>query len=129
MRKIVLITGVFALTACAGEAEAPAEEAVEVAETEEVAGPVGNYTWTEDDGTVMSASIDADGTTQVMNADGETVDSGTWEHTDEGQTCFVMEGMEEGADPACWTFSEPNEEGAVEITDGDGETNTVNLVS
>lgn len=128
MRKLVIVAGVLALAACGGEAEVAEEEAVE--EVAEVpAGPVGNYTWDNDDGEAMSAVIAADGTTSISNAAGEVVDSGTWALNDAGATCFTMEGMEEGEEPACFTFGEPAEDGTVEITDPEGEVDTVTLVS
>lgn len=129
MRKFVIAAGVLALAACNGEAEVTEEEAPAEEEVVEVAGPVGDYTFTNDEGAEMAATIAADGTTQVMSADGEVVDSGTWELTEEGQTCFTMEGMEEGSDPTCVTFGEPAEDGTVEVTGSDGEVDTVTLVS
>ena len=128
MRKLIIVASTLALAACAGEADVAEEEAPAEEVAEAVDGPVGNYTFETDEGDAMSATIGADGTTEIMNAEGEVVDSGTWAQNDEGATCFVMAEMEEGADPYCMTFGEPDENGVVETTDPEGETDTVTLV-
>ena len=129
MRKLVLITGVFALAACAGEAEAPAEEAVEEVAVEEATVDMsGTYERTDEEGVARSTTMNADGT-WVSYADGEQNGEGTWTADAENGTCFTDAEPEEGAEPACFTTGDIAEDGTMEVTNPDGETYTVTKTS
>ena len=67
MKKLILVAGIATLAACSGgEAEAPAEEAVEAAPAEVTAadgGPsTGTFTVTNAEGEVSTEVLAADGT-------------------------------------------------------------------
>lgn len=127
MRKLVLVAGVLALAACNGDAEVTEDEAVEEEEVvAEVASVVGTYNGTGDDGTEWTATINEDGTSDVT-VGGEVVDSATWRTNEEGMTCFtgVPEEGEEAGEEECYTFGEVGEDGSVEVTGTDGESQTV----
>lgn len=133
MRKLVLITGVFALAACGSDAEAPAEEAP-VEEIAEVDPAVGSYTWTEDDGTEVTGFLNADGTSWI-EVGGERMDESTWARNEEDQICISWEagvdddGEEYEAGSDCMTFGEVGEDGTLEVTDADGDVDVVTKVS
>ncbi len=130
MRKLILIGGVLALAACNGEAEVTEEEAAPAEEVVEVASVVGTYNGTSDDGSEWTATINEDGTSDVT-VDGEVVDSATWRTNEEGLTCFtgVPDEGEEAGEEECYTFGEVGEDGSVEVTGADGESQTVIKVS
>lgn len=127
MRKIIALSSVLALAACGGDADVAEEEAVVI--EEEVPTVVGTYTWNEEDGTAMTATISADGTTEILAGE-EVVDSGVWREADDGATCFTMT-VEEGEEATenCYTFGEMAEDGTVSVTDSDGDTDMVLKVS
>lgn len=129
MRKLVLVAGVLALAACSGDAEVTEDEAVDE-EVVEVASVVGSYNGTSDDGTEWTATINEDGTSDII-VDGEVVDSATWRTNEEGLTCFmdVPEEGEEAGEEECYTFGEVGEDGSVTVTGTDGESETVIKVS
>jgi hypothetical protein len=121
MKKLALFAGVLALGACQSE---PAEEPAPV-ETEEASAPVtangsapGVYESTLPDGTVSVATLNADGTFTLVNAEGETFDEGTWAVTD-GKTCFTSSGEEGGV--TCYTESAPAEDGSFTATPDEGD--------
>lgn len=130
MRKLILIGGVLALAACAGEADTTEEAATVEEEVVEVASVVGTYNGTGEDGTEWTATINEDGTSDVT-VDGEVVDSATWRTNEEGMTCFtgVPGEGEEADEEECYMFGEVGEDGSVEVTGTDGESQTVIKVS
>lgn len=131
MRKLVLVAGVLALSACGGEADVAEEEtAVVEEEVVEVPSVVGTYVATTEDGTEWTGTINADGTT-VVEVGGEVVETGTWRSADDGTTCFIND-TEEGEEPDeedCMTFGEVQEDGTLEVVGSDGETDTLTKVS
>jgi hypothetical protein len=125
MRKLVAITGILVLAACGGEAETVAEGTSTEA-VAEVPAVVGTYVGTDDDGAEWTGVIKPDGTTEVLVA-GEVVETGTWRSGDNGTTCFTANPAEgEEAEPeSCMTFGEVQADGTVEVTDSNGETDTL----
>lgn len=133
MRKIVSVCTILTLAACAQPAEEEAAEADAMADeavVEEVSALVGTYEGMTDEGDPWTASINADGTSEVM-MDGELVDTSTWRSADDGTTCFTDTMLEEGeeATEMCYTFGDVGDDGVVEVTNADGEVNTVTKVS
>nr|WP_298927045.1 hypothetical protein [uncultured Erythrobacter sp.] len=127
MRKLIFLAAPFALAACSQEAEV--EEPAAIEEVETAVLTTANGTVTPMMGEVQSAegpqgvsSVNADGTFQDMNADGELVSEGTWEVVD-GKTCFTP--TTEGVDPECWTESEPGEDGSFTAVSDSGAEVTV----
>lgn len=129
MRKLMMIAAPLALAACTSEAveeevveeEAMADEAEAMTTSNGTAA--GTYDVTMEDGTVGVSTLNADGTSQSFDGEGNVVQEATWEVVD-GQTCFTSE-SEEGAETECWTESEPAEDGSFTATNADGETVTV----
>lgn len=127
MRKLIFLAAPLALAACAQEAEV--EEAVATEEVEAAVLTTANGTATPMMGEVTSAegpqgmsSLNADGTFQDMDADGELVAEGTWAVVD-GKTCFTP--TTEGTDPECWTESEPAEDGSFTAVSDTGAEVTI----
>jgi len=121
MKKFVLLAGVITLSACNGEAEAPAEEAAPVVT---YAGGEGTYTRTNAEGEEVSTAIAADGT-YTSSVNGEEVGTGSVT-VDGAKICF--EGSNTGDEgPACWTNQPMREDGSFETTNPDGETYVIQM--
>lgn len=75
------------------------------------------------DGTTGTSLLNADGTSQSMDAEGNVVEESTWAVVD-GKTCFTSMG-EAGEEVECWTESEPDETGTFTATSDAGEVVTV----
>lgn len=130
MRKLILVASVLALAGCEAEADvADANaDAAAVEEVAEVDPAVGTYSWTEDDGTEVTGHLEADGTA-YMTVDGERTNPASWARSEDGQIC--MEGVDEEGEEwsDCMTFGEVAADGTVEITDSEGNVDTVVKVS
>ncbi|WP_108791305.1 hypothetical protein [Erythrobacter sp. Alg231-14] len=131
MRRIVLLAAPLALAACAQEAEV--EEAVVTEEAEVEAVTTANGTATPMTSEVSSAdgpqglsTLNADGTYQDLDSEGELVAEGTWAVVD-GKTCFTP--TTEGAEGECWTESAPAEDGSFTATSDGGAEVTVTPVA
>ncbi len=131
MRKLILLAAPFALAACAQEAEVEETDAIETMEAEAVTTANGTVTpmranVSNADGPQGISTVNADGTFQDLDADGELVAEGTWTVTD-GKTCFAP--TTEGAEGQCWTESEAAEDGSFTATSDDGEEVTVTPIA
>lgn len=120
--KIMLFAAPLALAACSQEAayepEAVEAEVVEAPTTANGA-PSGSATVTTVDGEPLGKTdLNADGTYQDYNPDGELVAEGTWAVVD-GKTCF--EPTTEGVGAMCWTESEQAEDGSFTATPDEGD--------
>ncbi|WP_156313522.1 hypothetical protein [Erythrobacter sp. SG61-1L] len=124
MRKIALLCVAFVLAACSGTDGESQTSAPETPKTPEEAA-LGTYEVTQADGTKMTSVISADRTyTDAIR--GEVVEWGSWEIKD-GKTCFMPE--TEGKEPACYTDSEPDADGAFTSTPDDGDPVQVRKLS
>lgn len=130
MKKFIALAAVAALGACAGQEEAPAEEA-----TEEVAeaGPIaadglptpGMYKVTLANGDVIMEEVREDGTYTATMADGST-ESGTWSQPSPDKYCMTSEG--EDSEENC-NDEKIDENGVWVSTDSEsGETAVVERV-
>ncbi|KLI63521.1 hypothetical protein AAV99_07075 [Aurantiacibacter marinus] len=124
-----MLAAPLALVACAepaAEEEAVIDEALVEAEAPAMTtgngSPAGTYSVTMADGSIGTSMLNADGTSQSMDAEGNVVQESTWAIVD-GKTCFTS--IEEGSEPECWTESEPDETGTFTATSDDGEIVTV----
>ncbi|QPC99419.1 MULTISPECIES: hypothetical protein [Qipengyuania] len=108
MKKIVLVAALAAISACSQPAEAPdeaatAEPAAEATPAEAMAadgGPgYGKFKITQEDGTVLTDDVKADGTYSTTDADGKVVETGTWVQKP-GEYCATK--SEEGAVEECY---------------------------
>ncbi|WP_340587573.1 hypothetical protein [Erythrobacter alti] len=125
MKKIVALTGVFALAACGGnDASEPTEAVIDDTPETAVVSDAGTYSSLNEDGDVIAISLNADGTYTVSEAN-QQVENGTWEDTPEG-ACWTAEGEEE---PVCATFAPGTEPGTVNVTSPGGETMTYSYES
>ncbi|KPL67511.1 hypothetical protein SZ64_04955 [Erythrobacter sp. SG61-1L] len=114
----------FVLAACSGTDGESQTSAPETPKTPEEAA-LGTYEVTQADGTKMTSVISADRTyTDAIR--GEVVEWGSWEIKD-GKTCFMPE--TEGKEPACYTDSEPDADGAFTSTPDDGDPVQVRKLS
>lgn len=130
MRKLVMLAAPLALVACAEPAVE--EEPMVDEEMTEVEAPAmvtsngsaaGTYTVTMADGSTGTSMLNADGTSQDMDAGGNVVQNSTWGVID-GKTCFTSMG-EEGETVECWTETAPDETGTFTATSDEGEVVTV----
>lgn len=127
MKKLILVAMVGTLAACQPE---PAEEPATEETAAEAETPVtvangtapGSFDVTAADGSMMTATINADGTYKDVGADGKVIEEGTWEVKD-GKTCFSP--TTEGAKPMCWTETEPGADGSFTATPDEGDPVTV----
>lgn len=133
MHKLVLLAAPLALVACAQEAAVEDDAVEEAAVVSEAAVTTANGSATPmsaevsgADGPQGMSTLNADGTYQDMNADGELVAEGTWAVVD-GKTCFTP--TTEGGEDMCWTESAPNEDGSFTATSDAGEEVTVMPIS
>ncbi len=122
MKKLTLIVGIVALSACneAKAPEAPAtDEAVLAAPTP---GP-GKYDVFMADGSPGGSTVlNADGTYTDSDADGSLVAEGSWAMVD-GKTCFTP--TTEGQEAMCFTESARAADGSFTATPDKGEPVTV----
>lgn len=123
MKKIIAFASAsalaFTLAACGGsDTDDPVE--AEIEELDEVipSGSAGTYSFTDEEGVVVAVSLAEDGTYAITEG-GETVESGTWEDNIRG-TCLTAEGQSEN----CWNIQPSETEGMVDITNGEGVTNS-----
>lgn len=130
MRKLIILAAPLALVACgepAAEEETVVDEALVEAEAPAMVTSngtgAGTYNVTMADGTVGTSMLNADGTSQSMDAEGNIVEESTWAVVD-GKTCFTSMG-EEGETVECWTESAPDETGTFTATSDEGEVVTV----
>lgn len=135
MKKAILMAAVFALAACNGadtdeadQADASAEQAfVDGVDPNAEAGfeavAPGNYEVVHADGSIDQLTISPGMLWSMVFADG-TPAGGTI-FMQGGKTCFVTEG-EEGQ--ACFSGTEPAEDGSIQSTAEDGEVMTVRPV-
>ncbi|GMN01771.1 hypothetical protein [Erythrobacter sp. MTPC3] len=127
MHKLIILAAPLALIACAEEAEIEETEVTEEIETAVLTTANGTVTpmmaeVMGADGPQGMSRVNADGTFQDMDADGGIVAEGTWAVVD-GKTCFTP--STEGVDGACWTESEPAEDGSFTAVSDTGEEVTV----
>lgn len=130
MRKLLIVAGALALAACNADADTEATEEEPAAEeaVAEVDPAVGSYSWTDDEGNEVIGHLNADGTA-FTEVNGEANDPVQWARNDEGMVC-VSGTNDEGEDwEDCMTFGEEGEDGTVEVTDADGEVQTMTRVS
>lgn len=134
MKRLILLGAAMTLAAC-GErtetatAETPAPAATAMAETPSPAAnqPAtgampGRYEVTMADGSVMTETINADGTyVDLMNGE-ET--RGRW-RMDGARSCFDPDGA---APEECYTSGPPNADGSFTVTGADGTRSTVRKV-
>lgn len=132
MQRLLLLAGALALAGCNDAAETEAVEGDDMAMAEPVAEidpVVGAYSWTEDDGSEVVGHLEADGSAW-MEVDGERVDDSTWARNESGQVCISWEGDEENEPGTeCMTFGEVGPDGTLQITDAQGEVDTVTKIS
>ena len=121
MRRLIIALPLLALAAC-NKAETPAPAETTAAATPTVAASmdsaamVGSYEIKNADGTVVSETINADGTF-VDTRDGTEVQRGKW-RADGARTCFDPD----GADPEmCFTTSQPSADGSFKVIGPDGK--------
>jgi len=127
MQRFAIVSAVLVLAACSTEQP-------EVTEPEEVAedfvtangSPPGVYEFTGADGSVSLITVNADGSFSQMTPDGEYGATGTLEVV-EGRTCARLETT--GAEPLCYTESEPAEDGSFTTTPDGGEPIAVRPIS
>ena len=135
MKKLILIAGIAALTACGGqEAEAPANEMVaetDMAEnamtsTVSTAQSLNGTSWqfTMDDKQIIE-SIDDSGNYIADTAAGEHYDHGSYTMKD-GKACFTSAMNEDGE--VCWTGPDAGIGDTVTVTNDKGETLDVTRV-
>lgn len=127
MRKLFILAAPLALAACAQEAEVEEAAVTETIETVEVTTANGTVApmranVSSADGPQGISTLNADGTYQDLDADGEVVAEGTWAVTD-GKTCFTP--TTEGAEGECWTEGEAAEDGSFTATSDAGNEVTV----
>jgi len=130
MHKLIFLAAPLALTACAQEAEVADAD---IEEAEVAAVTTANGTVTPMTGEVSNAegsqglsTLNADGTYQDLDSEGNVVAEGAWAVVD-GKTCFTP--STEGVEAQCWTESEPAEDGAFTATSDAGEEVTVTPVA
>lgn len=124
MKRLIAVAGLAALAACTPPAGEDTADADEGAMTEAVEG-AGTFDYSADDGSGGGRIVMNEDGTYSDTYEGETT-TGKWSLAD-GKTCFVPD--EEGATEACWTDSEPGEDGSFTSTAADGTTVTVTPVS
>lgn len=114
MKTIAFLAALAALSACAQDADKPAEPDETALTIDEVAG---TYDYTLADGTQGITTMLADGTfSDAM--DGEIV-TGEWGVADD-KVCLDPEGEAAEQQQDCFTLSEPDSEGVQLATAGDG---------
>ena len=135
MQKLIALAAALALAACGDRAEEEASSDTAAADsTAQASSPApaasqaatgdmaGKYEITFADGTVMTETINADGTyVDLMNGE-ET--RGQW-RMDGQRSCFDPEGA---APEECYTSSAPGSDGSFTVTGADGEKATVRKV-
>lgn len=124
MKKLMMFAAPLVLAGCAQEAaeEAAPAEAETAAVTTANGSPAGTYSVTGEEGPQGNSNLNADGTYQDLDVDGNVVTEGTWAVVLE-KTCFTAN--TEGAEAVCWSEGEPGEDGSFTATSDDGETVTV----
>lgn len=130
MKKLLLLAGIAALTACSQKTEEPKENTVASVENTAAATPAatadsattapGDYDVKMADGTMGMTTINADGSYVDTDAKGKQV-KGKFAHKD-GKDCFDPDGDET---ETCWTVSAPGADGSFTAKAADGTTVTV----
>lgn len=131
MKKSLFLVALFALSACEGgetdEAQAPEEVAVAEVDPNSDAGfeavAPGDYEVLHADGSIDQLTVLPGMTWAMVFADGEAV--GGTIFAQGGKNCFVTEGVE---GHQCFEGSEPDADGAMQVTAEDGEVMTVRPV-
>lgn len=126
MKKLVLFAAIAALSACSQKAEesketaaAPVEETTPATPADSGPAP-GVYDVKMADGTMVSTTINAEGTYVDSDAKGER-SKGKFARKD-GKDCFDPDGDEA---EICWTVSTPGADGSFSATSPDGTVVTV----
>jgi hypothetical protein len=131
MKKLMLVAGLATLAAACNQSEPAPEPEPTVEETAAPAMVTGNgsaagvYTATAADGTVTTSTLNADGTYKDTDAEGTTLEEGTWAVV-EGKTCFTP--TTEGREALCYTESEVGADGSFTATADNGDSVTVKPV-
>lgn len=140
MKKLACISAVALLAACSQEAPAPEADTEEVAaapaEAEVMAADgqpaPGMYKITTGDGQVFNEEVKPDGTYVQTDADGNVVETGTWEQKSPEQYCYTVDEQyrEEGdtGEQVCNTEG-IGADGKWTSTNPEGETATVERVT
>ena len=121
MRNFAIIAACAALAACGGNDEPDADPVdTPAADTTLDSTATGDMTGTFEvkmaDGTVVTETINADGTYTDTAADGTVTESGTWRQQG-AQMCFDPTGDEP---EACYAGGAPGEDGSFEVRDASG---------
>ena len=119
MRKLATISAVCVAAACS---QGPATDTETVARTTANGSPPGTYLMEAADGTASLVTIYADGNYSQVMPDGSYPSRGTFEVVD-GKTCFKVQQI--GAEPNCFTESEPDQDGAYTAVLDSGEELTI----
>lgn len=126
MKKLVLTAALVALSACSQKSEektdaaTPAETAAPAAPAAGPGTAPGTYDVKMADGTMVTTTINADGTYVDTDPKGKEV-KGLYA-THDGKDCFDPEGDETGM---CWAKTEPGTDGSFTATADDGTAVTV----
>lgn len=135
MRMLLILASSLAIAGCSqaeDEEPAPVVETSTPEPTEPLAADgnpaPGLYRITLEDGTVFTEDVRADGTYVQTDADGEVVETGTWEQKSPQQYCYTVdEEYREAEEPEgqqCNTEG-IGEDGVWFSTNPEGETSTV----
>lgn len=123
MKLIVKLAGALApalaLAACGGDSDADNAD-VPADEVATAPNSAGTYSGTDPEGAEIVWTLDPAGTYEAQ-ADGETMETGTWEDTIRG-TCLTGEGSE---GEQCYNFGEVGADGTLEVTGPDGASITM----
>lgn len=135
MKRLILLGAVITLAACSERTETTTVETPAATTTTMAEGPspaanqpatgdmAGRYEITMADGSVMTETINADGTyVDLMNGE-ET--RGRW-RMDGARSCFDPDGA---APEECYTSTAPNPDGSFTVTGADGSRATVRKVA
>ena len=106
MRKLAIFSAIWLAAACS---QGPATDTEAVARTTANGSPPGTYYMAAADGTASLVTIYADGTYSQVTPEGGFPARGTFEVVD-GKTCFKVQQI--GAEPSCYTESEPDADGS-----------------
>lgn len=125
MKKLLLLAGIAALSACSQKAEEPKENAAAPVEntatataatTESPTSAPGDYDVKMPDGSMASTTINADGTYVDTEADGKQVKGKFYGKN--GKDCFDPDGDEP---EMCWTVSPAAADGSFTAKSDDGK--------
>lgn len=121
MRKLAIVAATCLAAACTQGPTTDAETEA-VAMTTANGSPPGTYHMAAKDGTASLVTIYADGTYSQVTPDGGFPARGTFEVVD-GKTCFKVHQI--GAEPNCFSESEPGEDGSYTAVLDSGEELTI----